>query len=116
MSGKRILIFGGRVIDPANDVDGYFDVEIENGKISKIDEKLSTTFDGNDVLRLDAQGCIVTPGNNHTFFSPTLKYLIEMSLKIGLFLQDFDTYVFGFEPTIADQRRFGQKLSGFIAS
>ncbi len=78
MSGKRILIFGGRVIDPANNVDGFFDVEIENGKISKIGENISTTFDGDDVLRIDAQGCIVTPGNKKYFLSPTLKYLIEM--------------------------------------
>ena len=62
MSGKRIIIVGGRVIDPANNVDGILDVEIKNGKISQIGENLSTTFDGEEVSRIDAHGCIVTPG------------------------------------------------------
>ncbi len=72
MSGKRIIIFGGRVIDPANNVDGIFDVEIENGKISKIGENLSTNFDvDDDVTRIDARECIVTPGVEHIFMSTT---------------------------------------------
>ncbi len=72
MSGKRIIIFGGRVIDPANNVDGFFDVEIENGKISKIGGNLSTNFDvDDDATRIDARECIVTPGVEHIFLSTT---------------------------------------------
>src|SRR3989338_4104238 len=37
---ENLLIFGGRVIDPKNNRDGFFDLLITNGKISKIAKKI----------------------------------------------------------------------------
>lgn len=56
---KKIIIKNGHVIDPANNVDGNFDVIIEGSTIKdivKLGEKLP---EGNII---DAKGMIVTPG------------------------------------------------------
>lgn len=63
MSSKKILITRGRVIDPANGVDGLFDVEIVDGKIDRLVEGghvLHHVVDEDVVV--DANGCIVVPG------------------------------------------------------
>ena len=63
MSEKRILIVGGRVIDPSNRIDKVTDIEIENGKISKIGENLENLRSEKHYdLIVDAKGCLVTPG------------------------------------------------------
>ena len=63
MSEKRILIVGGRVIDPCNRIDKVTDIEIENGKISKIGENLENLRSEKHYnLIVDAKGCLVTPG------------------------------------------------------
>lgn len=54
----RMVIRGGRVIDPARSVDGRLDLLIENGTISQIGTGLCA--DGAQVL--DAAGLIVAPG------------------------------------------------------
>ncbi len=54
----RILIKGGRVIDPANHLDGAADVLIENGRIAEIGHGLAAR--GAQVI--DARDCIVCPG------------------------------------------------------
>ncbi len=54
-----MLIKGGRVIDPAGNVDGQFDVLIENGAIAKVGPNLGAGFSG-DVI--DATGKLVVPG------------------------------------------------------
>ena len=64
MSSKKILITRGRVIDPANGVDGHFDVEIVDGKIDRFVEGghvLHCVVD-HDVVVVDADGCVVVPG------------------------------------------------------
>ena len=53
----RILIFGGRVIDPANRVDGQFNILLENGKVAWIGEGMPPADE-----TIDATGKIVTPG------------------------------------------------------
>ncbi|NIQ96876.1 MAG: dihydroorotase [Desulfuromonadales bacterium] len=53
-----ILIKGGRVIDPAHDVDGVFDVLIENGNISRIAENITEKASE----EIDASGQLVVPG------------------------------------------------------
>ncbi len=53
----RLLVKGGRVIDPGNRLDKLTDVLIEDGKIVKVDENIST-----DAEVLDATGKIVCPG------------------------------------------------------
>ena len=54
-----VVITGGRVIDPANDIDGLADVAISGGVIHQVAPRLPTA----GVARvIDAQGRIVTPG------------------------------------------------------
>ena len=55
---KNLLIKGGRVIDPAQGIDGVCDVLIEKGKIAAIGKQLDAK--GADVI--DAAGKLVTPG------------------------------------------------------
>ena len=55
---NRLLIRGGRLIDPATGRDEQGDVLIENGRVRAAGGSLSV--DGAEVV--DAAGCIVTPG------------------------------------------------------
>lgn len=55
---KNLLIKGGRVVDPAQGIDGVCDVLIEKGKIAAIGKKLDAP--GAEVI--DAAGRLVTPG------------------------------------------------------
>jgi len=61
-----LLIKNGHVIDPANGVDGQFDLLIEKGKISAVKKKIS---DGSRKI-IDAKGKWVAPGliDIHTHF------------------------------------------------
>ncbi|KUG02958.1 dihydroorotase [hydrocarbon metagenome] len=54
----RLLVKGGRVIDPANELDEIMDVFIEDGIISKIDKDIVPQ----DCEVVDAAGMIVCPG------------------------------------------------------
>ena len=54
----RVLIGGGRVIDPAMDRDEIADVLIENGRVVSVEAGI----DARDAERVDATGCWVTPG------------------------------------------------------
>jgi len=54
----RVLIRGGRVIDPAVDRDEMADVLIEDGHVVAVDAAL----DARDAEVVDASGCWVTPG------------------------------------------------------
>ncbi len=56
----RILIKGGRVIDPANNIDKVTDIFIDKGVISEIGDDLG--LDGLEMEVIDASGKIVTPG------------------------------------------------------
>ena len=53
-----ILIKDGRVIDPANKIDGIYDILVENDKISEVAKNITTSAD--DII--DATGKIVMPG------------------------------------------------------
>ncbi len=55
---SRLLIKGGRVIDPAGGKDGVMDVLIEDGKIARVAENLPKK--GAEVI--DAAGFVVSPG------------------------------------------------------
>ncbi|MBX3363334.1 MAG: dihydroorotase [Phycisphaeraceae bacterium] len=55
----RLLIAGGRVIDPHSGFDGIADVAVEGDRIAAIGPDLDRT--PADAI-FDAQGCIVTPG------------------------------------------------------
>jgi dihydroorotase len=55
----NLLLKGGRVVDPANNRDGTFDVLVTDGRIAKVGKSLPA--DGADVVALQA-GWIVAPG------------------------------------------------------
>jgi dihydroorotase len=55
----KLLLKGGRVVDPANGRDGEMDVLIDSGTIARVGRSLSA--DGADVFELKA-GWIVSPG------------------------------------------------------
>ena len=55
----KILIKGGRVVDPKNDFDKVADVLVDNGVISEIGENINAN---GDVTVIDAEGKIVSPG------------------------------------------------------
>ena len=52
------LIKGGRIVDPANDIDVIGDLLIRDGKIAEV----GGTIDAPDAEVFDASGLIVTPG------------------------------------------------------
>ncbi len=53
------ILHGGRVIDPANDVDGFFDIGINSGHIEVVAENLDVALAGDTY---DATGKLVAPG------------------------------------------------------
>ncbi|MDI6821697.1 MAG: dihydroorotase [Actinomycetota bacterium] len=55
---SKVLIRGGRVIDPANEVDATLDILVKNGKIMSIAENLAAE----DAETIEARDMIVTPG------------------------------------------------------
>jgi len=54
----KILIKNGRVIDPSNNIDGLFDILVDNAKISRVAKGISIAAD----KIIDAKGKIVMPG------------------------------------------------------
>src|SRR5690606_34127157 len=56
---NQILLKGGRVIDPANNRDGKFDVLIEGTSIRAIDTSIETT---DEIEVIDCSGKLVLPG------------------------------------------------------
>src|SRR5205085_6563665 len=59
MKGKTLVLKGGRVIDPANGVDGVHDVVIADGKIERV-AAAAPAPKGAEVV--DVTGKIVCPG------------------------------------------------------
>ena len=55
----RLLIHGGRLIDPSQDLDGSFDLLIEDGCVAKIDGRIEPP---GDAETFDASGHVVAPG------------------------------------------------------
>jgi dihydroorotase len=55
----RLLIHGGRLIDPSQDLDGSFDLLIEDGCVAKIDGRIEPP---GDAETFDAAGLVVAPG------------------------------------------------------
>jgi dihydroorotase len=54
----KILIKGGRVLDPAHGIDDTLDLLIRDGRIAELGKDLGAA----DAETLDAGGCLVTPG------------------------------------------------------
>ena len=59
---RAMLITGGRVIDPANGLDGRADVLINDGKIVAVGERVGNETPGEDVQTIPADGMVVSPG------------------------------------------------------
>jgi len=55
----RLLIHGGRVIDPSQDLDGSFDLLIEDGHVARIDGRIKPP---KGAEAFDAAGLVVAPG------------------------------------------------------
>lgn len=55
----KLLIHGGRVIDPSQDLDGAFDLLIEDGRVARIDGSIERP---KDAETFDASGLVVAPG------------------------------------------------------
>ena len=54
-----LIISGGRVIDPSEDIDGHLDVAVTGGKISELGPNLAA---GPTTRTIDASDCLVIPG------------------------------------------------------
>jgi dihydroorotase len=55
----KLLIHSGRVIDPSQDLDGSFDLLVEDGQVAKIDGRIKPP---KDAETFDASGLVVAPG------------------------------------------------------
>lgn len=56
----KLLIKNGRVIDPANQLDGNYDLLVEKGVIKSVEKE--GKLNGQDAKVIDARGMIVAPG------------------------------------------------------
>ena len=56
----KLLIKGGRVLDPSTDIDGLFDIVISRGRIESIEPRGKASAEGVEVV--DAKGLLVIPG------------------------------------------------------
>jgi cytosine/adenosine deaminase-related metal-dependent hydrolase len=59
LTGRMIILSGGRVVDPGTQLDGTYDVGIENGTITAVAPVLHPTE--HDTV-VDVSGCVVGPG------------------------------------------------------
>src|SRR5437764_7323439 len=55
----KLLIHGGRVIDPSQDLDGKLDLLIEDGRVVKTDGRIKPP---KDAETFDSSGLVVAPG------------------------------------------------------
>jgi len=56
------LLRGGRVVDPASNLDGKADVLILNGRVAEVRPSLETPAGAGEVRELDCDGLVVLPG------------------------------------------------------
>src|SRR6478672_2129775 len=59
MAGDRMLIHGGRLIDPSQELDGALDLLIEDGRVVRIAGGIEKP---KDAETFDAAGLVVAPG------------------------------------------------------
>jgi dihydroorotase len=55
----KLLVHGGRVVDPSQEIDGVFDLLVEDGHVKRLDARIETQ---EETEVFDASGLVVTPG------------------------------------------------------
>lgn len=67
----QIIIRGGKVLDPANNINEVLDVAVNDGKIISVSKEIS----GEAINEIDASGCLVVPGliDHHAHVYPMAK-------------------------------------------
>ncbi|MBN2515551.1 MAG: dihydroorotase [Deltaproteobacteria bacterium] len=59
----KLILRGGRVIDPSQNIDAELDILVENGKIASLDNNISIREDDtNTITTLDCTNVIIVPG------------------------------------------------------
>ncbi|HMB53729.1 MAG TPA: amidohydrolase family protein, partial [Thermoanaerobaculia bacterium] len=58
-TAKPVLVRGGRLVDPSQDLDGRYDLLLEDGAVARIDGEIEPP-EGAEVI--DAAGAVVCPG------------------------------------------------------
>jgi dihydroorotase len=58
----RLLIQGGRLIDPFQGIDGELDLLLEDGEVAKVGERLKKPKGAETIEVIDASGLVVCPG------------------------------------------------------
>ncbi|CAG0931565.1 partial Dihydroorotase, partial [Planctomycetaceae bacterium] len=60
---NRLIIKGGRVVDPAQGLDGFYNIYVMGGRVASIKKAESDTSEvGAGVDVVDAAGLLVVPG------------------------------------------------------
>lgn len=59
MDTSDVLIRGGQIVDPANGINGKFDILVRRGRVEAVRGNLTS---GPDALVIDATDCLVIPG------------------------------------------------------
>jgi dihydroorotase len=55
----KLLVRGGRLVDPSQDLDGFYDLLLEDGAVARVEEKIAPP---RGAEALDAAGLVVAPG------------------------------------------------------
>ena len=119
----KLLIVGGRVVDPLNQVDAQADVLIEDGKVVRV----APGQDAQGAEVLDARGKIVMPGviDMHAHMRTVLGHphaqrmvalagvttVLDMAGPLENILESIPTSGSGISIAIADAARAGMTLS-----
>lgn len=59
---SKLLIRGGRLVDPSQGIDGAYDLLLEDGVVAHLDERIDDAREISDAEVLDASGRVLTPG------------------------------------------------------
>ena len=80
----KLIIKNGRVIDPANNIDGKYDIVIEKGLIQSVTPSGKSSDDGSAKV-IDAQDCIVAPGflDMHVHF-PGTRFRVQGNHRVRM--------------------------------
>ncbi len=76
-----LVISGGRVIDPANNIDAKLDVAVSNGKIAAVEANINVSATQRVI---DATGLVVTPGliDLHTHIAADIRKVTNEDLMV----------------------------------